>query len=158
MPVFELMTRCRLDLAGKQIFQWDEIYPGLNDVEKDAREGTLFVIRNEKGIVASGCFNGDEPEEYRGLPWRCPVGKALVAHRLCVDPSHEGKGFGRALMHFATEQGRKQGFSCIRLDAYTGNPRSTLFYRHLGYTVVGQVFFPRRVLPFDCMEKLLGAN
>jgi ribosomal protein S18 acetylase RimI-like enzyme len=39
------------------------------------------------------------------------------------------------------------------LDVYTGNERAVRLYERRGYTVAGQVFFPRRELPFYCMEK-----
>jgi len=45
--------------------------------------------------------------------------------------------------------------ACIRLDAYTGNPRALALYEKRGYQRIGQAYFPRRELPFDCFEKVV---
>jgi ribosomal protein S18 acetylase RimI-like enzyme len=58
-------------------------------------------------------------------------------------------------MDFAERFARDRGFPCIRLDAYTGNPAALALYRRRGYHCAGQVFFPRRDLPFDCYEKII---
>jgi len=57
------------------------------------------------------------------------------------------------MMVFAESFAANHNFSCIRLDAYTGNPRALALYERLGYQQAGQVFFPRRELPFACFEK-----
>jgi ribosomal protein S18 acetylase RimI-like enzyme len=58
-------------------------------------------------------------------------------------------------MEFAENYAIEQRFSCIRLDAYTGNPRAIALYEGRGYERIGQTYFPRRKLPFDCFEKTL---
>jgi GNAT superfamily N-acetyltransferase len=153
--VFALIQRCRLNLEKKSIFQWYDGYPTLKDVEKDALGGSLYVIRSGDKIFAAACLNDEQPDEYTGIAWKFNEGRAFVAHRICVDPDHEGKGLGRTLMEYAERLAKSNGCSCIRLDAYTGNPRSAEFYERLGYSVAGQVFFPGRSLPFNCLEKPL---
>ena len=39
---------------------------------------------------------------------------------------------------------RDHGYACIRLDAYTGNPRAMALYERRGYRQIGQARFPRR--------------
>jgi hypothetical protein len=58
-------------------------------------------------------------------------------------------------MDFAESHAARSGYASIRLDAYTGNPRSVQLYRRRGYREVGQVYFPRRTLPFWCFELIV---
>jgi ribosomal protein S18 acetylase RimI-like enzyme len=153
LEVMDLITRCKLGMRGKGIFQWDDIYPNIEVVLADARGGTLFVIREGGRCVASVSVNDSQPAEYAALPWKCRDGRAFVIHRLCVDPEFEGRGLGRRLMGFSEERARLEGGTSLRLDAYTGNPRAIQLYERGGYERIGQTFFPRRPLPFDCFEK-----
>lgn len=154
--VMQLISHCLTDLRSRGIHQWDEIYPNLEGVENDARAGSLFVIRHENACVASVCLNESQPEQYRLLPWRCVVGRALVIHRLCVHPQWQGRGLAGKLMDFTEDFARRFSFASIRLDAYTGNPRALALYEKRGYHRIGQASFPRRVLPFDCFEKIMA--
>jgi ribosomal protein S18 acetylase RimI-like enzyme len=156
LSVMQLITLCVADMRARQIYQWDENYPNLQVVEESARSESLFVIRHERICVASVCLNDVQPDQYRPLAWRCPKGRALVIHRLCVHPERQRRGTGRQLMDFTEDFAAEHGFSCIRLDCYTGNPRGLALYERCGYQRIGQVFFPRRELPFDCFEKIMG--
>ena len=154
--VMQNITLCVLYMRAQGIHQWDEIYPNLQVIEDDARSGSLFVIRKEDLCIASVCLNDVQPDQYRPLPWRCENGRALVIHRLCVRPEFQQCRAGRCLMDFTETFAKEHGFSCIRLDAYTGNPRALALYEKRGYQRIGQAFFPRRELPFDCFEKILA--
>ena len=153
--VMRLIALCREDLRSQAIHQWDEIYPTLAVVENDARAGSLFVVRVDGECVASVSLNDSQPEQYRAIPWQCVDGRALVIHRPCVHPGWQRRGLGRKLMDFTEDFALRSAFSCIRLDAYTGNPRALALYEKRGYHRVGQALFPRRVLPFDCFEKIM---
>ncbi len=61
------------------------------------------------------------------------------------------------MMDFAENFARSHDFSCIRLDAYT-NPQALGLYERRGYRRVGQLYFPRRELPFACFEKVLWSE
>jgi ribosomal protein S18 acetylase RimI-like enzyme len=155
LGVMQVITLCVAHMRAQGIYQWDEIYPNLQVVEEGARSGSLFVIRQEGGCVASVCLNELQPEQYRSLPWRCTQGRALVIHRLCVHPEWQRRGAGRHLMDFTESFAREHGFSGLRLDCYTGNPRALALYERRGYQRVVQASFPRRELPFDCFEKMI---
>ena len=75
------------------------------------------------------------------------------------DPSHdgcsvsEGRGIARALMTFLESHAASSGYSSIRLDAFTQNPRAVRFYDRCEYRRAGQVRF--RKGDFTCSEKEL---
>jgi ribosomal protein S18 acetylase RimI-like enzyme len=156
LSVMQIITLCVVHLRAQGIYQWDEIYPNLQVVEEGARSESLFVIRHEGTCVASVCLNDVQPEQYRAMHWRCPKGRALVIHRLCVHPEWQRRGTGRHLMDCTENFAREHSFSCLRLDCYTGNPRALALYEQRGYQRIGQAFFPRRELPFACFEKIMA--
>jgi hypothetical protein len=55
-------------------------------------------------------------------------------------------------MEFAESHAAQSGYASVRLDAYTANQRSVELHRRRGYREVGQVYFPRRSMPFWCFE------
>jgi ribosomal protein S18 acetylase RimI-like enzyme len=156
-PVWDLMARCKHALEAQAIFQWDELYPTRELIETDVHRGVLFVLEDDDGhCLASVVLDDRQAEEYTSLAW---MGQepALVVHRLCVDPAAQGRGHAHRLMEFAELHAARSGYASIRLDAYTGNPRSVALYRRRGYRTVGQIHFPRRELPFWCFELMLDA-
>lgn len=154
--VMQLVTLCIQHMRASGIYQWDEVYPDLQVVEEDAYTRSLFVIRQDGLCVASVSLNDVQPDEYRSVKWWYVSGQALVVHRLCVHPDWQRRGLGKNMMDFAESFAINHDFSCIRLDAYTGNPQALALYERRGYQRVGQVYFPRRELPFDCFEKVLS--
>ncbi len=151
-----ILALCVEHMRLHGIEQWDDVYPNLEAVERDAQSRSLFVTRENGVCVGSVSLNEEQPAEYAHVQWSDIDGRALVVHRLCVHPEWQQRGIGRHLMGFAEEFAKRHGFSCIRLDAYTGNLRAVGMYERRGYRRVGQVYFPRRKLPFDCFEMRLA--
>lgn len=58
-------------------------------------------------------------------------------------------------MDLAEAHAKQNTYVSIRLDAYAGNPPTVKLYERRGYRKAGQVYFPRRTLPFFCFEKIL---
>ena len=154
-PVWTLMQRCQEALLREGIEQWDAVYPTRAVPVADVIRNVLYVLEGDGGVV--GCVTLDElqAKEYRTVSWtgREP---ALVVHRLCVDPAEQGRGHAQRLMDFAEQHAAGRGYASVRLDAYTANARSVAFYRRRGYREAGQIFFPRRPLPFYCFELEIG--
>jgi ribosomal protein S18 acetylase RimI-like enzyme len=92
------------------------------------------------------------------LSWKDTNGKPAVIHRLAVHPQHQKLGYAKQLMNFAENLATEQGYTSIRLDSYTGNPRAIRFYENREYVKRGEVYFPGRVLVFYCFEKELKSR
>ena len=157
-PAWKVMERCRLALDAEGIAQWDAVYPTRGVVEADVQRGALYVLEDEDGrCFGSVALDEDQADEYRQLSWTTAE-PALVVYRLTIDPSVQGRGLGHELMGFAEAHAARCGYASVRLDAYTGNPRSAQLYRRRGYREVGQIRFPRRALPFWCFELPVGGR
>ena len=154
---WSIVSRCRAALDRAGIHQWDDVYPSRSTVAEDVDRECLYVAMANGICQATITLDAHEDEAYRTMSWSSD-GPALVVHRLCVDPAHQGQGIARRMMRFAEQHASAHGYTSIRLDAYTANPRSVELYRRLGYREVGQVSFPRRALPFLLFERLIATN
>ncbi|MEY9844230.1 GNAT family N-acetyltransferase [Streptacidiphilus sp. MAP5-3] len=86
-----------------------------HDAETDEQVGTLWIAMRAlgKSNEAYICFVG-------------------------VDEAHQGKGYGRALMHAATDAGRQLGATSMGLNVFGDNTRAQNLYHSLGYVVQAQ--------------------
>lgn len=149
--VWNIIDRCRASLRQRGIFQWDMVYPTRETAVQDMNVGGLYVLTSLGQVLAVVTIDTQHEDEYNTVRWTTSE-PALIVHRLCVDPEVQGQGIGRRLMEFVEQYAVRQRFSSVRLDAYSGNPRALALYRQRGYRQAGQVFFPRRTMPFHCFE------
>ena len=154
--ILRLFHACRHDMNAQGIKQWDEVYPNHEVVEEDIANQSLFLAKDNEEIVGVITLDSQASEEYESVDWRYLDGRMLVIHRLAVKPSCQGQGIASMLMNFAHDEGRRQQYRSVRLDVYSGNARAVRFYEKLGYETRGEVTFPRRTLPFYCMERSLS--
>ncbi len=150
----DLITACIADMESQGINQWDDNYPTLDYFEKDIYNKALHVIEGENELIGIITFDEFQDEEYKDVQWLTDGGKNLVIHRLVVDPKWQGRGIAQSLMDYAENYAIANGYISIRLDAFSANPRVLRFYEKRGYTKTGQIFFPRRDIPFNTFEKI----
>jgi ribosomal protein S18 acetylase RimI-like enzyme len=152
--VVRLIATCTHTMREHGIDQWDDLYPNEEIITRDVDSGSLYVLEQDDRCLAAVSLNQEQDAAYQTVHWFGGE-PALVVHRLCVDPAHQGNGIGNRVMAFAEAHAKQQFYVSIRLDAYTGNPRAVRLYERRGYRKAGQVYFPRRTLPFFCFEKIL---
>lgn len=147
--VTDLIRSCVRHMEAEGIHQWDEIYPDETMFASDIERRELFVLEKEGRIRGTMALNEFQEPAYQDVQWQFS-GKALVVHRLAVDPTTQGQGYARELMQFAYKSALKQQYATIRLDAFAHNPRAVALYEQLGYRRAGTVQF--RKGPFYCFE------
>jgi ribosomal protein S18 acetylase RimI-like enzyme len=154
---WSIIDRSRAALLNRGILQWEQSYPSRDNVVHDVDRGTLYALISAGVMQAVVTLDDNQPPEYATVAWTGSE-PALVVHRLCVDPESQGRGLGNQLMAFGEAHASEHGYASIRLDCYTENPQSISLYRGRGYREAGQVYFPRRSLPFYCFELPVRAS
>jgi ribosomal protein S18 acetylase RimI-like enzyme len=151
LDVFEL---CKQSMYAQEIYQWNENYPNAAVILNDIRQEECFGLFKDDwlGLIT---LNTKQEVEYESVKWHQTAGEVLVVHRLAVLPSVQRQSVGSALMDFTEAFAKQNGFTSIRLDTYSGNPKAVHFYERRGYIKRGEVFFEGRKLPFYCYEKTL---
>jgi len=149
--VWDVIASCRIALRERGVMQWDTTYPSVDTVEDDIANKTLFVLTADEDCVGVVTLDANADAAYASLKWKFEE-PALIVHRLCIRPRLQGRGFGHRLMQFAEDRVSAGDYRSIRLDAYSQNASAVKFYQQRGYRQVGQIFFPRRPLPFYLFE------
>ena len=151
--IFALMVRCKNRLIEQKIYQWDLEYPSINYIDRDISKGSLRKLSINGKLAGVISFDDFQEPQYSSVNWRLTMAPIIVIHRLAVTPEFQGAGLAKRLMSFAEISAAKAGYATIRLDAYSGNEAVVGFYTRRGYKKAGEIFFPRRELPFVCMER-----
>jgi|GEM_PF-502999 len=83
------------------------------------------VLLQDREIVGYGMLRG----------W--DAGYEVPSLGIVIDPSVQGRGYGRLLMEFLHAAARQRGANRIRLKVYPDNLRAMALYRSLGYEFQG---------------------
>lgn len=116
------------------IYQWDEIYPNELTLKEDMGKRELYKI-SDGHLLGAVVINKETDEEYANGHFEDD--NYAVIHRLCVAPEYQHQKIGYHAMILIENLLKEQGFSSIRLDAFSENPYSLKMYEKLGYRKVG---------------------
>lgn len=142
-----------MDRSG--IHQWGDFYPTIDVITEDVHSRSMYVAKDKSPCIGIVTLSERQYAQYKQVKWLTNPGRVLVIYRLAVRPKWQHQGIARKLMDFAEQFAVENNYSSIRLDAYSGNARAVRFYERRGYQKVGQIYFPKRNIPFYCFEKLL---
>jgi ribosomal protein S18 acetylase RimI-like enzyme len=157
VAINNLFETCKADLLQKDIFQWDDQYPNKEYFKGTIHDNETYVLKKGSEILAAAVIDEWQSPEWDHVKWSKPNGTYLIVHSFCVHPNAEGLGYGSKMMEFIEELAYKQGYTGIRLDAFSENQRALTFYEKRGYTKKGEVFFSSKPLNHEtyyCYEKL----
>ena len=152
--VMALLNAAKDNMKENGIDQWDELYPAVGDVSRDIKEGTLTLVKQGGKLVAVYTLNKTQDTAYKFGDFKDTSDNFAVLHRLCVNPEYQGMGIAAQTLKHIEETAVKEGFSSIRLDAFTKNPRAVKLYENAGYNYAGDAYF--RKGKFLLMEKLIS--
>ena len=134
--------------------QWDDSYPQEKDFAKDISNGELYVDERKGEVAGLICVNQVEPAEYEDLNWSLKE-KAMVVHRLSVNPKLRRMGIASGMMQFADVLARSRGIRYMKTDTYSVNPKMNALFLKCGYKLIGEMSFLGKEKPFNVYEKLL---
>ena len=127
--------------------QWDENYPQAKNFSKDIETGDLYVDELNGEIRGFVCVNYAEPTEYRCINWHSSE-KAMVIHRMAVNPNFRNQGVGISLLKFSEELALKNGILYLKTDTYSINDKMNALFKKFG--------FLGKEKPFYCYEKIIS--
>jgi ribosomal protein S18 acetylase RimI-like enzyme len=154
--ILNLVHECIKDMNAHGMDQWNDMYPKDAIFIADIEKGTLHTMRNEEQIAGIIVLSEEQDPEYETIQWIDTDGKVLLVHRLAVHPRWQRKGIASRLMDFAESFGKDNGYTSIRLDTYSQNPRTLKFFEKRGYARKnGEIYFPETDKPYYCYEIFL---
>ncbi|HWP50778.1 MAG TPA: GNAT family N-acetyltransferase [Clostridia bacterium] len=140
-------------MQASGIDQWDDAYPTQAVIEQDIVKGEMTIGTINDTIACAFVLNRDQWEGYENGNWQYPELPFAVLHRLCVNPSCQGKGIGTQTMHYIETLLINEGISVLQLDAFPKNHNAIKLYEKLNYIKVGEAVFRKGV--FYLYEKKL---
>ncbi|MCI0497577.1 MAG: GNAT family N-acetyltransferase [Thermoplasmata archaeon] len=158
VEVQSLVKAAIADAHAHGIYHWNDVYPSMEIFLEDIARGRLHALEEHGVILGFIVLTDAEEPAYEGFGWRERDGRPLELHRLTVHPEHHRKGIATRLMAFARRYAIDNGYTSLRFDTFSRNPRSLTLYSKLGIEQLpGKIFFPREnEEPYYCYEVLLG--
>jgi ribosomal protein S18 acetylase RimI-like enzyme len=152
----QLFREVVADMQNRGIDQWDEVYPGLADINDDLKKDCGFGYFEGNKLVGYVALNDEYDPEYETGNWQYTEGRPLYFHRLAVRPAFQGQGVAGSLIRFAENHALEAGYAAIRLDAFPPNTAAVAMYEKRGYSRAGYVTF--RKGRFVLLEKKVHEN
>ena len=115
-------------------------HPTQESIRTYIDEGSMYLYREEGGIVGAMAVTMYQGEDYHSIEWARQVGndEAAVIHILAVSPDRQGGGIGSEMIREAIRMALSKGMKAIRLDALASNTPAQKIYERLGFEYRGK--------------------
>ncbi|QHV93728.1 GNAT family N-acetyltransferase [Spirosoma endbachense] len=136
-------------------FQWDDHYPNEAVFSQDIAKNQLWVADIDGQLAGVAALTEDQEPEYAQVGFDLSQ-RAIVTHRLAVDPAFRGQGVAAALLTQAETIALERGIPYLRIDTNSENQITQRLFPKLGYTYSGEITLGFRPgLRFLAYEKKL---
>lgn len=136
-------------------FQWDDHYPNHAVFEADIAKNQLWVALIDGLLAGVSAITEDQEPEYAQVGFDLSQ-RAIVTHRLAVDPAFQGRGVAVALLNQAEQVAIDRGIAYLRVDTNSENQVTQKLFPKLGYHYAGEISLSFRPgLRFLAYEKKL---
>jgi ribosomal protein S18 acetylase RimI-like enzyme len=142
------------DMAAYGNDQWDTTYPNDARFLQDIANETLFVAEDNGVVLGFMTVDQDEPDGYRGLPWRSDE-PCLVVHRFAVARRSRNQGVATFLEAAVCRMAQERQIGLIKVDTHSSNTGMQSFLQKKGYLPVGEMEFHGKDRPFFCYDKVV---
>jgi ribosomal protein S18 acetylase RimI-like enzyme len=136
-------------------FQWDDHYPNEAVFSQDIAKNQLWVADIDGQLAGVAALTEDQEPEYAQVGFDLSQ-RAIVTHRLAVDPAFRGQGVAAALLTQAETIALERSIAYLRIDTNSENQITQRLFPKLGYTYAGEITLGFRAgLRFLAYEKKL---
>ncbi|MVM34060.1 GNAT family N-acetyltransferase [Spirosoma sp. HMF4905] len=137
-------------------FQWDDHYPNETVFGNDITKAQLWVADIDGQLAGVAALTEDQEPEYAQVGFDLSQ-RAVVTHRLAVDPAFRGQGVAVALLEQAEQLALERGIKFLRIDTNSENQGTQKLFPKLGYQYAGEITLGFRPgLRFLAYEKKLN--
>ncbi|QJW89609.1 GNAT family N-acetyltransferase [Spirosoma taeanense] len=136
-------------------FQWDDHYPNETVFSQDIDKQQLWVADIDGELAGVAALTEDQEPEYAQVGFDLSQ-RAIVTHRLAVDPAFQGQGVAAALLTQAEQLAQQRGIRFLRIDTNSENQVTQRLFPKMGYQYAGEITLGFRPgLRFLAYEKRL---
>ncbi len=153
--LLDLLSRIIPIMHESGNFQWDEHYPNATVFGQDIARQQLWLALIDGAIAGLAALTEDQEPEYAQVGFDLNE-RAIVTHRLAVDPAFRGQGVAVALLNQAEQLAHQRGIRFLRVDTNSENQITQRLFPKLGYRYAGEISLSFRPgLRFLAYEKAL---
>lgn len=131
----ELAIKVRKHMLSEGLKQWPSDYPNYDNFLDDFNNDAIYVFLEGNQIVASITILPDNEIPYKELKWNRE--KALVIHRILVDPIYQKKYIGKSLFEFTINLAKENGYESIKVDTHPDNIKMQGLIKKMGFIYIG---------------------
>lgn len=154
--IMKIIRLCANHMISNNIFQWNNLYPNEEIIQKDIEHKEMLVYETKNEIISCIVISEIKDKEYQSVKWLKNNDSCIYIHRLAVNPLHQNSGIGNKLMEYAENYARNKQLTSVRLDTFSKNLKNQKFYENRGYKKLESIYFPlQSESPFYCYELLL---
>jgi GNAT superfamily N-acetyltransferase len=153
--LLDLIKRVVPQMQAAGNFQWNEYYPNEAVFSEDIDKQQLWVATVDDQLAGVAALTEDQEPEYAQAGMDLSE-RAIVTHRLAVNPDFRGQGVAAALLQQAEQLALDRGIACLRVDTNSENQATQRLFPKLGYQYAGEITLGFRPgLRFLAYEKRL---
>lgn len=134
---------------GQDGCTWSMEYPGPEHISMDIEKENLFLVRDEKGIVATISIDSDDQVDV--LPHWTET-NAKEAARLGVRTDMQSRGIARKMLLLLMDTLKERGYAGIHFLVSPDNRAALASYQKLNFENRGEVFLYEHA--WFCYEKI----
>ena len=136
--------------------QWDDQYPNEAVFSQDIAKQQLWVAVIDGQLAGVAALTEDQEPEYTQVGFDLTQ-RAIVTHRLAVDPLFRGRGVANALLVQAETLALARNILFLRIDTNSENKVTQQLFPKIGYRYAGEITLSFRPgLRFLAYEKRLS--
>ncbi len=114
---------------------WNELYPGMEEIEHDTETGNLFVLTEDNRII--GAVSVVPENEMDDMDCWKEKNAAEIA-RVVICPDRQGDGLAAVLVSEILKVLAERKVRAVHLSAAVRNIPAVRTYQHLGFDTVGE--------------------
>lgn len=117
-------------------------------IKKDIEEGLVYIYRENEVCLGAITLNPLPLEETKDSKWQDTSAKPLFIHRLLVHPNWKDRHIADSLVAFAEKYALDNGFTSLRLEAFSEDIQSMDFITEHSYRNIEDVSCHPRQNPY----------
>ncbi|TVP95795.1 MAG: GNAT family N-acetyltransferase [Acholeplasmatales bacterium] len=156
LDALALATILAMQAAG--IAQWTENYPRKKHFQHDVERGALYVFEHDDDLLGAMVLYEENDPPYRSITWLRD--RSIVLHRLLIAPNNQQRGIASALLDYALQYGKNNGYQSLKIDTHPANYKMRAFLKkhhfheldyiapmhRIGYERLIESASPRRII------------
>ncbi len=138
----QIIEMAKLHLKEQGIDQWQNGYPDLKCIRKDAQNGKGYFAIDDEDVLGYLCIDFDGEPAYDNLKgeWASQE-KYVVVHRMAINDRSRGKNISDKIFGAVEELAKLEGVNYFRVDTDEANKKMQHILKKNGFEYRGIIWF-----------------